>query len=153
MSKYYSGWKYPIVSAPFHLLWLRSSSTSSTYSWPLNNTGLNYTGPLTCGLFSLNRYHSATWSAVGWICGCVTADTEGRLNHMQIFICEEGWPPNPCTVRGSTVLEFVNMLPKTQTRMEPNISDVISWVHCTTFAWLDTVTAMNAVCISSLLLL
>lgn len=48
------------------------------YSWLLNNTGLNYVGPLILRLFSINT-HKSTLSVVGWTCRCRAMDVEGWL--------------------------------------------------------------------------
>ena len=50
------------------------------YSWPLNNMGLSYVGPLICKFFSINPYYTTTRSVAGWICEYgETVDMEGRL--------------------------------------------------------------------------
>ena len=44
-------------------------NSSYMYSWPLNNTRLNYMDPLIHRFFFNSKYYGTTWSAVSWICG------------------------------------------------------------------------------------
>ena len=81
------------------------------YRWPLNNVGLNCTGPVTCRIFSTNPYYSTTWSKVGWIRGCETADMEewqiGRADCKVILWFSTMWrmgTPNPHFVWGTNCI-------------------------------------------------
>ena len=46
------------------------------YSWPLNNTGLNYVVHLYTDFFFSTKYYSTTWSGIGRTHRCGTSDTE-----------------------------------------------------------------------------
>ena len=74
--------------------------------WLLNNTSLNYTGPLTHGFFSINKYYCATGSMVGWICGCGGTVGYGALTvklHLDFWLRGGVAAPNPHLFQGSTV--------------------------------------------------
>ena len=58
----------------------KKRTTNQDYSWPLNNTGLNYMGLFIHRFFFNSKYYSTTWSAVGWIWGCGTMTMEGWLH-------------------------------------------------------------------------
>ena len=52
-------------------------------------------------IFFSSKYHSTKWSAVGWICGCGTGDTENRLEIT--FGFSTAWRvlvPNPWLFKG-----------------------------------------------------
>lgn len=84
------------------------------YSWLLNNTNLNCTGPLTGGFQPVSKYYSTTQSTVGWNPGWENADTEQpvlteswirRVNyklHSTFFTSGRIIAPNPGTGQGST---------------------------------------------------
>ena len=57
------------------------------YSWVLNITGMNGTGPLIWGFFN-SKYHSTIWSMIEWIHGCRRTMYESKgltISYKQIF--------------------------------------------------------------------
>ena len=81
------------------------------YSWPLNNLSLNCMGPLRHRFFFNSKYHSTTWSEVGWIQECWNwyrgmAYMGGSTISNADFQLQRAGTPNPCVVQGSTVFLF-----------------------------------------------
>ena len=85
------------------------------YSWPLNNTGLNCTGPLQ-GEFVNSKHYSTTtcgcWNPSMWNCGY--GGTQERKDQWKVtcrfLTLWRTGNPNPCDVQWSTVFKYYQMI-------------------------------------------
>ena len=94
------------------------SSLNSTYSWPLNNTGLNSEDPLTCRIFSLNKNYSSAWLEVNWIQGQTwTRDKRTNYNVIGGFWTAEGQHLES-SLSESAVLFYFQLCPTSKINIE-----------------------------------